>query len=76
MPIAFVLLNVEPGGEEEVLKELRGISEVKEAYRVYGVYDTVVKVEAPSAEKLKEIITWKIRRLQKVRSTLTMLAVE
>ncbi len=76
MPIAFVLLNVEPGGEEEVLKELRGIPEVKEAYRVYGVYDTVVKVEAPSAEKLKEIITWKIRRLQKVRSTLTMLAVE
>lgn len=76
MPIAFVLLNVEPGGEEEVLKELRSVPEVKEAYRVYGVYDTVVKVEAPTAEKLKELITWKIRRLQKVRSTLTMLAVE
>lgn len=76
MPTAFVLLNVEPGGEEEVLKELRSIPEVREAYRVYGVYDTVVKVEAPTTEKLKEIITWKIRRLQKVRSTLTMLAVE
>ena len=76
MPIAFVLLNVEPGGEDEVLKELRSVPEVKEAYRVYRVYDTVVKVEAPTAEKLKEIITWKIRRLQKVRSTLTMLAVE
>ncbi len=76
MPIAFVLLNVEPGGEDEVLKELRSVPEVKEAYRVYGVYDTVVKVEAPTAEKLKELITWKIRRLQKVRSTLTMLAVE
>ncbi len=76
MPIAFVLLNVEPGDEDEVLKELKSVPEVKEAYRVYGVYDTVIKVEAPTAEKLKEIITWKIRRLQKVRSTLTMLAVE
>ncbi len=76
MPIAFVLLNVEPGSEGEVLKELKSVPEVKEAYRVYGVYDTVIKVEASTAEKLKEIITWKIRRLQKVRSTLTMLAVE
>lgn len=76
MPIAFVLLNVEPGGEEEVLKSLRSIPEVKEAYRVYGVYDTVIKLEAQSAEKLKELITWKVRRLSKVKSTLTMLAVQ
>ncbi|MDG6929322.1 MAG: Lrp/AsnC ligand binding domain-containing protein [Nitrososphaerota archaeon] len=76
MPMAFVLLNVEPGGEDEVLQALNGIAEVKEAYRVYGVYDTVVKLEAASAERLKELITWKVRRLNKVRSTLTMLAVE
>ncbi|MDG6934975.1 MAG: Lrp/AsnC ligand binding domain-containing protein [Nitrososphaerota archaeon] len=76
MPIAFVLLNVEPGGEEEVLQSLRSIPEVKEAYRVYGVYDTVIKLEAQSAEKLKELITWKVRRLSKVKSTLTMLAVQ
>jgi DNA-binding Lrp family transcriptional regulator len=76
MPTAFVLLNVEPGGEEEVLQSLKAIPEIKEAYRVYGVYDTIVKLEAESAEKLKELITWKIRRLSKVRSTLTMLAVQ
>jgi DNA-binding Lrp family transcriptional regulator len=76
MPTAFVLLNVEPGGEEEVLQSLKTIPEIKEAYRVYGVYDTIVKLEAESAEKLKELITWKIRRMSKVRSTLTMLAVQ
>jgi len=76
MPTAFVLLNVEPGGEEEVLQSLKAIPEIKEAYRVYGVYDTIVKLEAESAVKLKELITWKIRRLSKVRSTLTMLAVQ
>jgi DNA-binding Lrp family transcriptional regulator len=43
---------------------------------VYGVYDIVAKVEADSMDKLKEIVTWKIRRLDKVRSTLTMIVVE
>lgn len=76
MPLAFVLLNVEPGEEEAVLKELRALSEVKEAYRVYGVYDTLIKIEAESQEKLKDIITWRIRRIPHVRSTLTMLAIE
>jgi DNA-binding Lrp family transcriptional regulator len=49
---------------------------VKESYLVYGVYDIVAKVEADSMDKLKEIVTWKIRRLDKVRSTLTMIVVE
>jgi len=49
---------------------------VKESYVVYGVYDIVAKVEADSMDKLKEIVTWKIRRLDKVRSTLTMIVVE
>ncbi len=76
MPIAFVLLTVEPGREEEVLSKLKEIPEVQEAHRVYGVYDTVVKVYADSPEKLKDIITWKIRKVENVKSTLTMLVVE
>ncbi len=43
---------------------------------VYGVYDIVAKIEADTMEKVKETITWKIRRLEKVRSTLTMIVVE
>lgn len=76
MPLAFVLINAEIGSEDEVLKELRKIANVKESYVVYGVYDVVAKVEAESMDKLKEIVTWKIRRLDKVRSTLTMIVVE
>jgi DNA-binding Lrp family transcriptional regulator len=76
MPLAFVLINAEIGSEDEVLKELRKLSNVKESYVVYGVYDIVAKVEAESMDKLKEIVTWKIRRLEKVRSTLTMIVVE
>jgi len=76
MPVAFVLINAEIGSEDEVATELRKIGNVKESYVVYGVYDIVVKVEADSMDKLKEIVTWKIRRLDKVRSTLTMIVVE
>jgi len=76
MPLAFVLINAEIGSEDEVVVELRKIGNVKESYVVYGVYDIVAKVEADSMDKLKEIVTWKIRRLDKVRSTLTMIVVE
>ena len=73
MPTAFVLINAEAGSETEILEALRKMENVKEAHGVYGVYDIVARVEAGSLDQLKEIITWKIRRLDKVRSTLTMI---
>ncbi len=76
MPLAIVLINAEIGSEDEVVSELRKLGNIKESYTVYGVYDIVAKVEAESMDKLKEIVTWKIRRLDKVRSTLTMIVVE
>ena len=71
-----MLVNADLGAEEDLLKKLREIPNVKEVYVVYGVYDIVARVEADSMEKVKETITWSIRRLDKVRSTLTMIVVE
>ena len=76
MPIAFVLINTEIGSESEVLEALKKIDAVEEAYMVYGVYDVVAKVKDDTMDKLKEIVTWHIRRLDKVRSTLTMIVIE
>jgi DNA-binding Lrp family transcriptional regulator len=76
IPQAFVLVNADLGAEEDLLKKLRAVPNVKEVYVVYGVYDIVARVEADSMEKVKETITWNIRRLEKVRSTLTMIVVE
>jgi DNA-binding Lrp family transcriptional regulator len=73
MPVAFVLINAEIGSESEVLQALKKVSNVIEAYPVYGVYDIVAKVEADTMDKLKDVITWNIRRLDKVRATLTMI---
>ena len=76
MAKAFVFINVEPGSEKEVLERLREVPEVKESYFVYGVYDIVAKVETASMNRLKEVITWKVRKLDKVRSTLTTIVME
>jgi len=75
MPTAYVLINTEIGLEEDVLRELKRTPNITEAYVVYGVYDIVAKVEAESMDRLKEIVTWKIRQLEKIRSTLTMIIV-
>ena len=47
-----------------------------EVQGVYGIYDIVVKIEASSADLLRSIITSKIRKIDKVQSTLTMMVIE
>jgi DNA-binding Lrp family transcriptional regulator len=76
MSTAFVLINTDLGEGSEVFDALKEIKEVKEVYGVYGVYDYVVKLEAETMQNLKDTITTKIRRLNHVRSTLTMIVVE
>jgi len=76
MPRAFVLINVESGSEDEVLQELKTIEGVEEAYFSYGVYDLITKIKADTMDKLKEMVTRRIRTLSKVRSTLTLIMME
>jgi len=76
MPKAFVLINVESGTEEEVVSELKKVEGVEEAYYSYGVYDIISKVKADSMDKLKDMVTRRIRTLDRVRSTLTLIMME
>jgi DNA-binding Lrp family transcriptional regulator len=73
--MAFILINAEVGAENDVLKDLKDIPEVKESHVVYGVYDVIARVESEKMEDLKDTISSKIRHLDKVRSTLTMIVV-
>jgi len=76
MPKAFVLMNAELGSEESIVNELKKLDGVKEIYQVYGVYDIVAQVEANTMDKVKETITWKLRKLNGVKSTITMIVME
>ncbi|KYH37712.1 MAG: hypothetical protein AYL28_005080 [Candidatus Bathyarchaeota archaeon B23] len=70
---AYVLMNTDLAKEEEVVKALREIEGVKEAYALYGIYDVIAEVEAETMEKIREIVLTRIRRLESVRTTITLI---
>lgn len=70
---AFVVVQTESGYEAEVLKNMKSFKELREAYQVFGAYDILASIETNTMEQLKEVISWKIRRLDKIRSTLTLI---
>jgi DNA-binding Lrp family transcriptional regulator len=76
MPTAYVLINCDLGSEEEILSELKKLPEIIEVSGVYGVYDIILKIRSDTMDKLRETITWHVRRIDKVRSTLTMIVIE
>ncbi len=76
MAEAYVLVNCDLGAEEEVIGGLGQIEQVKEVHGTFGAYDIIAKVQSESVDKLREAITWKIRKMDKIRSTLTLTVVE
>lgn len=76
MHSAFVLMNAELGKETQIVNELEKIPNVKEVYPVYGVYDVMMVIESDSMETLRETITSKVRKLDGIKSTLTMIIVK
>jgi DNA-binding Lrp family transcriptional regulator len=69
---AYILISCNVGAEHEVLLEVRKIPEIKTALIAYGEYNIVAKAEAQSEEQMGNIISSKIRQLQKIRSTVTL----
>ncbi|MEM3980964.1 MAG: Lrp/AsnC ligand binding domain-containing protein [Ignisphaera sp.] len=76
MPKAIILINTDVGTEEEVAKELAAIPEVKEVHIVYGIYDVVAIVEAPSFDSLRNAVISKVRKFPHIKSTTTLIVVE
>jgi len=76
MAQAYVLLNCELGAEEEIIGKLKELENVKEVHGTIGAYDKTAKLEAETAEMLRETITQNLRKMDKIRSTLTLTVVE
>jgi len=72
---AVVLMNAELGKESLIVEEIKKIPAIKEVYPVYGVYDVLMVIESDSMDHLHEIITSRIRKLDGIKSTLTMIIV-
>jgi len=72
---AYVLINCDLGSEEDIISQLKTIDGVKEVQGTFGAYDILAKVESEDVDKLRDTITWKIRKLDRIRSTLTLMAI-
>jgi DNA-binding Lrp family transcriptional regulator len=74
-------LNSDLGSDQEIITKIKEILAVEKGLKyevqgVYGIYDIVVKLESENADHLRSIITNKIRKIDKVQSTLTMMVIE
>jgi DNA-binding Lrp family transcriptional regulator len=76
MRTAYVLINCELGVEPTIIEELRRIPQVVEVSIVDGSYDIITKITADTVNKIKEVIGLKIRRIEQIRATLTLIAME
>ncbi len=72
MEKAYILLSCEIGKEQELASHLRIISEIKNVMITYGDYDIVLEAETENPKKMDTLITSKIRKLEKIRSTITL----
>jgi DNA-binding Lrp family transcriptional regulator len=76
MVTAFVLVKATPGKEDEVFSELSKMDETSEVHTLFGEYDLIAKVEVKDYESLGELIIGRIRTLDGVKETKTMMGAE
>lgn len=76
MAVAYVLINCDLGKEESIIENLKHMDSIKEVHGTFGAYDIVAKMEHDEKEKIREMIIWGIRKIEHVRSTLTLVGIE
>jgi len=70
---AFVLIDCDFPFSENILEELKKIPEIEEFYRVQSIYDMIAKVNADSKDQLNEVVMRKVREIEGIKNTLTMI---
>lgn len=76
MAIGYVLIKCDAGFEREIIDQIKVIEGTSNTQGVFGAYDIIVKLESSTHERLREIIAWKIRKINHLQSTLTLLRIE
>jgi DNA-binding Lrp family transcriptional regulator len=52
---------------------MNGVKEIITVHSLYGIYDILVEVEAETMERVKEVVFNNIRRIDNVKSTITLI---
>jgi DNA-binding Lrp family transcriptional regulator len=73
---AYILIKARIGKEDNVLREVLQLSVTEEAHKVFGPYDIVAEVRGRDMETLVEIITGKLRRIEGIEDTQSILVID
>jgi DNA-binding Lrp family transcriptional regulator len=78
---AYVLINSDLGTDESIISKIKEILKDEKDVEfttqgVYGIYDIILKLSSDNTDILRNIITYKIRKINNVQSTLTMMVVK
>jgi len=72
MKNAYVLISCETGSENNIISQLKSLDVVKDAFGTFGSYDIIVNLKTENEDILIDTITKQIRKIQKIRGTLTL----
>ncbi len=76
MPEALVCVNTNLNSTEDVYRELKACPEIKEVFKVQGIYDIIARVKGDNFEDLVSIVNRRIKRLSQVQTILSMMIIE
>jgi DNA-binding Lrp family transcriptional regulator len=75
METLYLLVEIEVGKLDEVLRRMKAVPGVTEVQAVTGPFDLIVKVEAPHINEALDTVVHKIRRIPGLKSTETLVTV-
>jgi DNA-binding Lrp family transcriptional regulator len=73
MTSAFLFINAELLFIEDVMNKLKEVPEIVDVYKVQGIYDIIARVSSDTEEKLKEFVSERIRRIDRITGTVTVI---
>ena len=76
MAKAYVLISNESGSEDSIISNLNRIDSIDEAHGTFGAYDIITKLHSDKMQQIEHDISNSIRKIPKIRSTLTLLVNE
>ena len=73
MTVVYVLIKCDLCAEEPIIEKLKKEDEIKDVFETFGAHDIMAKVESDNLENLRETIARKIQKIEKIRSTVTLI---
>ncbi len=70
-----MLINCDNGSEEDVISHLKTIDGVIEVHGTFGAYDIIAEIESDNKKTLRDTVARKIRKIERIRSTLTLMTI-